>query len=76
MVGEGHLMLKVLAVLLWPAGITVILAATALVGKRPVRRFPPATAPMNRRHGGDLLVGKTVPGVPAAMSGQQAPTLQ
>jgi hypothetical protein len=69
-------MLKALVVLLWPAGRAVILAATALVGKRPVRRFPSATAPMSGRHGGDLLVGKTVPGVPAAMSGQQAPTLQ
>jgi len=50
-------MLKALVVLLWPAGIAVILAVTALAAKRPVRRSPPATAPMNGHHGGDLLVG-------------------
>ena len=50
-------MLQALVVLLWPVGIVVILALTALVAKRSGRRSPPATAPMNGHHGGDLLVG-------------------
>ena len=50
-------MLKTLVVLLWPAGIAVILAVTALVTKRSGRRSPPATAPMNGHQGGDLQVG-------------------
>ena len=32
-------MLKALVALLWPGGIAVILAVTALVAKRPVRRL-------------------------------------
>jgi membrane-associated phospholipid phosphatase len=49
--------LNALVVLLWPVGIAVILTVTALVAKRSVRRSPPATAPMNGHHGGELLVG-------------------
>ena len=49
-------MLSALVVLLWPAGIAVILAVTALVAKRSGRSSPPATAPMNGHHGGDLLI--------------------
>jgi membrane-associated phospholipid phosphatase len=48
--------LSALVVLLWPAGIAVILAVTALVAKRSGRSSPPATAPMNGHHGGDLLI--------------------
>ena len=50
-------MLQALVVLLWPVGIAVILALTALVAKRSGQSSPPATAPMNGHHGGDLLVG-------------------
>jgi hypothetical protein len=50
-------MLKALVVLLWPAGIAVILTVTALVAKRSVRRYPLTTASMNGHHGGDLVVG-------------------
>ena len=50
-------MLKALVVLLWPVGIAVILAMTALVAKRSGQSSPSATAPMNGHHGGDLLVG-------------------
>lgn len=50
-------MLKILVVLLWPAGIAVILAVTALVAKRSAQRSPVATAPMNGHHGSDPSVG-------------------
>ena len=49
-------MLNALVVLLWPVGIAAILAVTALVAKRSGRSSPPATASMNGRHAGDLLV--------------------
>jgi membrane-associated phospholipid phosphatase len=48
--------LKALVVLLWPAGIAVILAVTALVAKRSGRSSPPATATTNGHHDGDPLV--------------------
>jgi membrane-associated phospholipid phosphatase len=44
-------MLKALVVLLWPAGIAVILAVTALAARRSARRSPVATAPMNGHQG-------------------------
>jgi membrane-associated phospholipid phosphatase len=54
--------LKALVVLLWPAGIAVILAVTALVAKRSGRNSPPATATTNGHHDGDLLVAmRTAP---------------
>jgi len=46
-------MLKVLVVLLWPVGIAVILAVTALAAHRSARRSPVATAAMNGHHGQD-----------------------
>jgi membrane-associated phospholipid phosphatase len=46
-------MLKTLAVLLWPVGIIVILAVTALAAQRSLRRSPVATASMNGHHGSD-----------------------
>jgi membrane-associated phospholipid phosphatase len=55
--GRGDFMLKALVVLLWPTGIAIILAVTALVAKRSVRRSPSATALMNGDNDGDLLVG-------------------
>jgi len=49
-------MLKVLVVLLWPVGIAVILAVTAVAAQRSARRAPVATAAMNGHHGGDPAV--------------------
>jgi membrane-associated phospholipid phosphatase len=49
-------MFKVLVVLLWPAGIAVILAVTALLVKRSARSAPPPTAPMNGHNGADPAV--------------------
>ena len=49
-------MLKALVVLVWPVGIAVILAMTALVAKRSIRRSPVATAPMNGLQGNDPAV--------------------
>jgi membrane-associated phospholipid phosphatase len=49
-------MLKALAVLLWPVGIAVILAVTALAAKRSAGRSPVTTAPMNGHHGNDPAV--------------------
>jgi membrane-associated phospholipid phosphatase len=46
-------MLKELVVLLWPAGIVVILAVTALAARRSSQRAPVATASMNGHHGSD-----------------------
>jgi hypothetical protein len=48
--------LKALVVLLWPAGIAVILAVTALAAKRSGRSSPPATVTTNGHHDGDRLV--------------------
>ncbi len=50
-------MLKALAVLLWPVGIAVILAVTALVARRSNDSVLPATAPMNGHNGRDPAVG-------------------
>jgi membrane-associated phospholipid phosphatase len=49
-------MLKALVVLLWPVGIVVILAVTALAAKRSIRRSPVATASMNGHQGSDQVV--------------------
>lgn len=49
-------MFKALVIVLWPAGIAAILAATALVARRPARRPAPATAPMNGAHASDVVV--------------------
>jgi len=49
-------MLKALVVLVWPVGIIVILAVTALAANRSVHRSPVATAPMNGHHGSDPSV--------------------
>jgi membrane-associated phospholipid phosphatase len=49
-------MLKILVVLLWPAGIAAILAVTALAANRPARRAPVAAAATNGRHGSDPAV--------------------
>jgi hypothetical protein len=46
-------MLKILVVLLWPVGIIVILAVTALAAKRSLRRSPVATASLNGHHASD-----------------------
>jgi membrane-associated phospholipid phosphatase len=46
-------MLKELVVLLWPVGIVVILAVTALAARRSSQRAPVATASMNGHHGSD-----------------------
>src|ERR1700677_59593 len=44
-------MLKALVVLVWPVGIAVLLALTALAARRSARRAPVATAAMNGHHG-------------------------
>jgi len=46
-------MLKTLIVVLWPVGIVVILAVTALAAKRSIQRSPVVTASMNGHHGSD-----------------------
>ena len=49
-------MLKALVVLVWPAGIAVILVLTALAAKRSIQRSAVATAPMNGHHGSEPSV--------------------
>jgi membrane-associated phospholipid phosphatase len=49
-------MIKVLVILVWPAGIAAILAVTALLAKRPDLPASPATAPMNGHGGSESAV--------------------
>ena len=50
-------MLKILMVFLWPLGLAVILAMTALMAKRSARRPEPHIASLNGHHAVDTSVG-------------------